>query len=476
MTIANNLTIKEAAEQLRAGTLTSVELTTEMVNKAKAYFDSLGAYVEITEDLALEQAAAADADFKAGTDKGALQGIPLAVKDIIAMIGAPTTANSRVLDPAWGPAQGDAPVVARLREAGAVFVGKATTSEFACGNPDETKGFPIPRNPWDTTRTPAGSSSGTGIAVVAGLALGGLGTDTGGSVRGPATVNGHSGLKVTYGRVPKSGVVPLGYSLDSIGPMARSAYDCAVLLGTMAGWEPKDPNVAKAPVDDYVAALTGDVSGLKIGLPTEYFFDHPLLDPEVKAGALAAVESLVGLGATSEEFVLPHAELAKDANSLIMIGEAQSYHKRNLQTKWSSYGKWTRANLVRGAIWSASDFSQANRFRQYWSKLVAQAFEKYDVLITPSAPTPAQRPDEITPSKRLLMPSYTGQWNLTGLPALCVPTGFSASGLPLSMQIIGKPFAEATVLKVADAFQRITDYHVTAPSLEGVPSLVGAPA
>jgi len=469
VTIANNLTIKEAAEQLRAGTLTSVELTTEIVNRAKHHNEALGAYVEITEEAALEQAAAADADLKAGKDKGLLQGIPLAVKDIIAMIGAPTTANSHVLDPEWGKGV-DAPVVARLRDVGAVFVGKSTTSEFAIGNPDESKRFRIPHNPWDLTRTPAGSSSGSGIAIAAGLALGALGTDTGGSVRGPATVNGHSGLKVTYGRVPKSGVVPLGYSLDSVGPMARSAYDCAILLGTMAGWEPRDPNVANVPVDDYVAALDGDVSGVRIGLPTEYFFDSPLLDPEVKGGVLDAVETLVNLGAKAEEFVLPHAELAKDANMLILLGEAHSYHRNNLTSKWLDYGKWTRANLVRGALYSAADLSQANRFRKYWSKIVAEAFEKYDVLITPSAPTPAQRPDEITPSKRLLLPAYTGQWNLTGLPALSIPTGFSSDGLPLSMQIIGKPFAEATVLKVADAFQRATEFHVTAPTLTSVES------
>ncbi|MFV0534307.1 MAG: amidase [Cumulibacter sp.] len=468
MTIANNLTIKDAADQLRSGKLTAMDLTAEVVSKAKAYNEALGAYVEITEELALEQAAAADADFKAGIDNGPLQGIPLAVKDIIAMVGAPTTANSEVLDPAWGPGQGDAPVVARLRKAGAVFVGKSTTSEFAIGNPDETKRFLIPRNPWDMTRTPAGSSSGSGIAVAAGLALGALGTDTGGSVRGPATVNGHSGLKVTYGRVPKSGVVPLGYSLDSIGPMARSAYDCAILLGTMAGWEPRDPNVSKAPVDDYVGALTGDVSDIKIGLPIEYFFDHPSLDPEMRDSVLAAVQQLVGLGAVSEDFVLPYAELANDANSMILMAEAQSYHRKNLQTKWSDYGKWTRANLVRGAIWSATDLSQANRFRRDWSKIVAQAFEQYDVLVTPSAGTPAQRPEEITPSQRLSSLAFTGQWNLTGLPALCIPTGFSSSGLPLSMQIVGKPFAEATVLKVADALQRVTDYHLAAPSLDGV--------
>ncbi|MBO0813333.1 MAG: amidase, partial [Microlunatus sp.] len=207
-TVKTNLTIAEAGAALRSGTLTSIELTRTILDRALALNDALGAYVVITEDAAMRQAAAADADFAAGVDKGPLQGVPLAIKDIIAMKGAPTTANSRVLAADWG-AGTDAPVTARLRTAGAVFVGKSTTSEFALGLPDAEKGFPVPHNPWNLSHTPAGSSSGTGVATAAQLALGGLGTDTGGSVRGPACVNGHTGLKVTFGRVPKNGVVSL---------------------------------------------------------------------------------------------------------------------------------------------------------------------------------------------------------------------------------------------------------------------------
>jgi aspartyl-tRNA(Asn)/glutamyl-tRNA(Gln) amidotransferase subunit A len=462
MTTPDLLTIKDAAAALRAGTTTSVELTQGIVDKAIALNPALGTYVEITADLALEQAAAADAALAAGDDRGPLQGIPLAIKDIIAMKGAPTTANSRVMDPGWGK-DTDAPVVARLRAAGSVFVGKSTTSEYALGLPDPEKGFPIPRNPWDVDRTPAGSSSGTGIAVAAGLALGGLGTDTGGSVRGPATVNGHTGLKVTFGRVPKSGVVPLGYSLDSIGPMARSAYDCALLLEVMAGYDPSDPHAADVEVPRYSALLDGDVSGLRIGLPVPYFFDHPQLDPEMRAAVLAGVDELVGMGAKSEEMALPYAEQAKDANMLILVAEAYAYHRNNLVGRWTDYGAGTRPTLARGAFYTAADYAQASRFRTMWSAEVAAAFESYDVLITPSAPTPAELSADLSPSKRLLTPSYTGHWNLTGLPAIAVPVGFSSQGLPLSMQVIGKPFAEATVLKVADALQRVTDWHLQVP-------------
>ncbi len=459
------LTIADAAAALRAGTTTSVELTRSLLDRSTTFNEILGTYVEITSDLALEQAAAADAAFAAGSDAGPLQGIPLAIKDIIKIDGVPTTANSRILDTQWGQ-PGDSTVIARLRAAGSVFLGKATTSEFATGSPDPTKGFPIPHNPWDITRTPAGSSSGTGIAVAAGLALGGLGTDTGGSVRGPATVNGHTGLKTTFGRVPKSGVVPLGFSLDGVGPMARSAYDCAVLLQAIAGYDGSDPNSAQVEVPDYLAALDGTVEGIKIGLPIPYFFDHDQLDPEVRDGVLAAVDVLAGLGAVKAETALEHAELAKAANNIITGGEASAYHKLDLSGRWSVYGRTAANNLARGLLVSAADVVQANRFRVLWCEIVAKAFQAYDVLITPSAPTPAKVAATMSPSDRYTQPSFTNAWNLAGLPAICIPTGFSAEGMPLSMQIIGKPFAEDLVLKVADAYQRVTDHHLQCPPIE----------
>ncbi|WP_406055624.1 amidase [Kribbella sp. NBC_00889] len=460
-------TIKDAAAALRDGSLTSTALTQQILDRAVALNPALGAYVEITADAALEQAGAADTALAAGDDRGPLQGIPLAIKDIIAMKGAPTTANSHVLAEDWG-AGTDAPVVARLRDAGAVFVGKSTTSEFACGLPDATKRFLVPHNPWNVDHTPAGSSSGTGIAVAAGLALGGLGTDTGGSVRSPAAVNGHTGLKVTFGRVPKSGVVPLGFSLDSIGPMARSAWDCAALLEVMAGYDPTDPNSAQQPVPAYTQLLDGSVDGLRIALPMPYFFDHEQLDPEMHDAVLTAVKQLVGLGASSTELDLPYAAEAKDANHIIMVSEAYAYHRNDLVSRWNDYGVHTRPTLARGAFYTAGDVAQAQRFRRFFSRQVAELFTSYDVIITPSAPVPAEPAAGLSPSKRLLTPSYTGQWNLTGLPAVAVPTGFSSSGLPLSMQIVGKPFAEATVLKVADALQRVSDWHLAVPPVDAL--------
>lgn len=459
-------TIDDAAKALRAGTITSVELTQGYLDKAQTYFDVLGAYVELTPDLALAQAAAADAAFAAGEDKGLLQGIPLAIKDIIKIDGVPTTANSRIPDAATWHQPGDATVVGRLRDAGAVFLGKATTSEYALGLPDPDKGFPIPHNPWDIERTPMGSSSGTGVATAAGLALGGLGTDTGGSVRSPAAVNGHTGLKVSFGRVPKSGVYPLGYSLDSVGPMARSAYDAAALLEVMAGYDAADPSSLDIPVPRYTELLDGDLAGIRIGVPMPYFLDHEQLLPEVRDGVLKLIDTLVGLGAVTTELELKYAEHTRDAVAIIMGAEANAYHRNDLVSRWTTYGQFTRPGLSRGSLFSAADFAQANRFRALWCDIVAAAFEQVDVLIVPTHTTAAVKGRGPSPSERLTMPSYTNPWNLNGSPAAAIPTGFSSDGLPLSAQVVGKPYGEAMVLKVADAFQRVTDHHLQVPPIE----------
>lgn len=456
------LTIKDAAAAFRVGAVTSVELTSTYLRRIAETQDTLGAFVTVCDETALEAAAAADDMFAAGVDSGPLAGIPLAVKDIIATKDAPTTANSRVLDPDWGKGI-DAPVVARLRAAGSVILGKATTSEFACGMPDADKGFPIPRNPWNTDHTPAGSSSGTGIAVAAGLALGGLGTDTGGSVRGPAAANGHTGLKVTFGRVPKNGVVPLGYSLDSVGPMARSAYDCALLLEVMAGYDANDPYAASVVVPRYVNELTGSVEGLRVGVPMPYFFDSPELDPETAAAVLGMVDTLRAAGAVVSDTAVPYAKEAKDANTLTMTAEAFAYHRHNLVNRWGDYGKFTRPVLARGALTTAADFAQAQRFRSMFRRVVAKLFMDYDVLVTPGGLGPAEVIEQMDMDRRMVQPSFTGQWNFSGLPAVVLPCGANDAGLPLPVQIIGKPFAEGMVLRVADAFQRQSGWHLRQP-------------
>ncbi len=458
------LTIKVAAAALRDGQTTSTQLTAALLDKIEHLNPDMGAFIAVTADAAMSAARQADADFDRGIDKGPLQGIPLGVKDIIATRDAPTTANSHILDRNWGAFR-DAPVVERLRNAGSVLLGKTVTSEFALGAPDPDNGFPIPKNPWNLEHSAAGSSAGSGIAVAAGLALGALGTDTGGSVRGPAAANGHTGLKVTYGRVPKFGIVPLGYSLDSVGPMARTAWDCAALLGVMAGYDPRDPTAADEPVPEYTAALTGDVAGMRIGVPMEYFFDAPELDAEVRAAVLEGINVLKAAGAIVKEITIPHASEAKSANNLVMSAEAFAYHHDDMRDRWRLYGRYTRTGIARGALFSGPDYVQAQRFRFYFKRAVAAAMADLDVLITPTSTAPAEKRDQVDMLKRLMGVSFTGMWNLIGLPALALPCGFSSSGLPLSMQIVGKPFEEATVLHVGDAYQRAVDWQLRVPPM-----------
>jgi aspartyl-tRNA(Asn)/glutamyl-tRNA(Gln) amidotransferase subunit A len=431
------LTLAEASAALRSGTTTSVELTSAYLKRIAASQEALGAFVTVFDETALAAATAADELRASGAPVGPLNGIPLAIKDIIATSEAQTTANSRVLPPGFEAGGPDAPVAERLRAAGAVFLGKTTTTEYALGLPDPDTGFAVPHNPWNLAHSPAGSSSGTGIAVAAGLAPGGLGTDTAGSVRGPAAANGHTGLKVTFGRVPKNRVVPLGYSLDSVGPMARSAYDCAMLLEIMAGYDAGDPYASKLEVPRYTEALTGSVDGTKIGVAMPYFFDAPELDDETRDAVLAAVELLKGAGAVVSETAVPYAKEAKDANTLTMVAEAFAYHRNDLVSRWYDYGRYTRVMLARGALTTSADYAQAQRFRARFCRDVAQLMAEFDVLVTPGGLGPAERVDQMDLDRRMTGPSFTGQWNLAGLPAVVFPCGAaSSSGLPLSIQII----------------------------------------
>lgn len=459
------LTIEEAVVALRSGETTSVELTDAALARIEALDERVGAFLEVNA-AARAQAEQADADLAAGTDRGPLHGIPFGLKDILATADQPTTANSLVLDPAWG-AGTDSVVTERVREAGAVVMGKLVLSEFAIGAPDAEKPFPIPRNPWDLDRSASGSSSGTGIAVATGMVLGGIGTDTGGSVRGPASFNGHTGLKVTFGRVPKWGVTPLGYTLDSIGPMARSAWDCAAILNVIAGHDPRDATAAAAPAEDYLDGIDRGIEGLRIGVPRAYFFDHPELEPDTKAAVEATIEQLANLGATVREVELPQSDVAKDANTLTMLSEALAYHRPDMgSARWSEYGASTRMTIGRAALFSAADYVQAQRFRNWYSKQAAALMSEVDVLVVPTSPGVAPLSSEMAdPARRIRQPSYTGPFNLLGYPALAIPAGFSDGGLPFSTQVVGAPFAEALLLRIGHAYQQVTDWHRRVPPI-----------
>jgi aspartyl-tRNA(Asn)/glutamyl-tRNA(Gln) amidotransferase subunit A len=455
-------TIADTAAALRSRELSALELTEALLARARAAQPALGAFIAFMDEPARVAARQADADFARGADRGPLQGIPLGIKDIIATSDAPTTANSRVLATSWSD-RPDATVVRKLRGAGAVPLGKLTLHEFATGWPDPTTGFQPARNPWNLGHTPGGSSSGTGAAVAADLIPAGLGTDTSGSIRGPAAYSGISGLKPTFGRVSKEGCVPLGYSLDNIGPMAHTARDCALLLQSLAGHDPADPCSADVPVPDYAAALTGSLAGVRIGLPRAYFFDAPGLDAEVRDAVLAAAEAMAKAGARIVEVAIPHAELGSLACTVTIRAESYGYHERDLRERPDLYGRHTRRVLQVGALFTGADFVQAQRVRSLVKAEVAAALAGADVLLVPTMPGVAASFRGYDPDGRLTAPSYTGFWNMTGSPALSVPGGFSSAGLPIGLQIVGRPFDEATVLAVGDAYQRLTDWHARRP-------------
>jgi aspartyl-tRNA(Asn)/glutamyl-tRNA(Gln) amidotransferase subunit A len=412
----------------------------------------------------MQAARQADDDLARGVDRGPLQGIPLAIKDILATRDAPTTANSRVLDPKWGD-RDDATVVRKLREAGAVILGKASLHEFALGWPDPDTGFRVPKNPWDLTRSPGGSSSGTGGAISTGMVLGGLGTDTGGSVRNPCAYCGISGIKPTFGRVSKDGCVPLAWSLDHIGPMARTARDCAVMLQVMAGYDPADPTSVDVPVPEMTAGLDGSLEGIRVGLPQRYFYSVPELDAYCKSTVLAAVDQLKAAGATVVDVDIPHARDGRQAQLVIMLSEAYAYHEPDLQQRPELYGKFTRQMFMRGALFSAGDYIQAQRMRSLVKAECAEVFKTVDVLVTPAMIGTAPTLDSYSPDGFVTTPTFTGTWNSTGLPAMVIPCGAAESGLPIGVQIIGRPFDEPTVFKVADAYQRRTEWHMRVPDV-----------
>jgi aspartyl-tRNA(Asn)/glutamyl-tRNA(Gln) amidotransferase subunit A len=458
-------TISGALAALRSGEVTATGLLDEAIAAADEHDEALGIYLTRFDDSARAAAVAADEIYAAGDPAGLLLGIPLGIKDIITTAEGPTTAQSLVHDPAWGD-QLDAPVVSRLRSAGGIITGKSTTMEFATGLPDPSKPFPIPRNPWNPDYWTGGSSSGTGNGVAAGAFLGGLGTDTGGSIRIPAAFCGISGLKATFGRVPKSGCVPLGYSLDNIGPMARSARDCAIMLTVLAGYDASDPCAADEPVPDYEAALTGDLTGLRIGFDPLAEYRRADQDPMLGELLDAAVAALTERGVTVVPVTLPYYRELTAATGITSRSEAFAYHAPDLQSRWSEYFAATRQGLGTAPAYSGADYVQAQRVRRVGQREVASLFESVDLVVTPTASVAAFAIDGLgDQAMERFRAMHTSYWNAVGNPALSVPMGFGAAQLPLGLQLIGRPFEEETVLRAGDAYQQVTNWHLAQPAL-----------
>ena len=461
-------TLTEAAAALRSGAVTSVQLTEAAIDRATKLDGSLGVYLVRFNDYARAAAAKADSELAAGTDRGPLHGIPCAVKDIIAMAEGPTTAQSLILDPAWGAGR-DAPVITRLKQAGAVITGKVTTMEFACGMPDADKPFPLPRNPWDTSTWPGGSSSGSGAGVAAGLFYMALGTDTGGSIRIPAAFCGVTGLMPTFGRVPKSGCVPLSYSLDHIGPLARSVADCAAALEVIAGYHESDPDCVAAPFTAEPPA--SDLTGIRIGVVTEnQFSDHA--DPAARPAFDAAVAVLTACGADTREVRLPYWSEVITANAVTIAAEALAYHRTDLRARWADYFAMTRAFLGRGAFVSGADYVQAQRIRRVAQLALGDLLTEVDLIVSPTNQCGGPSYGEIAEwgwaaMARFLARVNTPYWDSVGNPVLAVPIGFTGAGLPLSMQIAARPFGEATAVRAGQAYQEHTIWHLREPTIVG---------
>ncbi len=456
------LTITDAAALMRAGELTSVELTTACFAVADSLDATLGTYIARYDDAALAAAAVADEELAAGNDRGPLHGIPIGIKDIIACKEGETTGQSVVYDADWYAGQ-DAPVVARLRAAGAVITGKVTTMEYACGLPDPTKPYPIPRNPWNPDTWPGGSSSGSGSGVATGMFLGALGTDTGGSIRMPAAFCGITGMKQTYGLVPKAGCLPLGVTLDHIGPMTRSVADAAAMLSVLAGFDASDPSMPPGVTgEDYLAALTGDLSGVRIGVDRRFVGQNPLDDPNLAGLMDAALAVLAEAGATIVDVELPLVDELGAACLVTASTEAFAFHRPWITERWLDYGSFTRAMIGNGALFTAADYAQAQKVRRIGAAMLRELYTTVDLVVTPTACAGAPMLDGIEWDSfwKIL---YTGYWNSVGLPGLSVPMGLAADGLPLSLHIGGPAFSDAAVLRAGDAFQQLTNHHLQLP-------------
>jgi aspartyl-tRNA(Asn)/glutamyl-tRNA(Gln) amidotransferase subunit A len=485
MSVLHDLGVREAARHVRAGEVSSVELVRASLARIAAVEPQVGAFLTVCEAEALTAAEAIDRQVRSGQDAGPLAGVPIGVKDIICTAGVRTTAASQILEhfvPSY-----DATVVSRLRRAGAVIVGKLNCDEFAMGSSTENSALGITLNPWDGERVPGGSSGGSAAAVAAREVPASLGTDTGGSIRLPASFCGVVGIRPTYGRVSRSGVIAYASSLDQVGPLARDVGDAALVLEVIAGHDPADSTASPAPVPSYGDVLGSGVRGMRIGLPKEYFVEG--MQPEVAEAVQAAVRELERLGAVAEPVSLPHTEYAIATYYLIATAEASSNLARYDGVRYglragggaslgemyersraAGFGAEVKRRIMLGtyalsAGYYDAYYLKAQQVRTLIRRDFEQAFARCDALVTPVAPTTAFRRGERIddPLTMYLSDILTISVNLAGLPGLVVPCGVDRAGLPVGMQVIGKPFDEATMLRIGAAYEQASDWHRRSP-------------
>jgi aspartyl-tRNA(Asn)/glutamyl-tRNA(Gln) amidotransferase subunit A len=482
----HTLTIHELGAKLKRRDISSVELTESVFARIAATEERLRSYISLCRESALAEAKRADERLKTGGDHSPLLGIPIALKDIFVTDGVLTTCGSKILANFVPPYDGTA--VRKLKERGAVIVGKTNMDEFAMGSSTENSAIAVTRNPWNLERVPGGSSGGSAAAVAADQSIAALGTDTGGSIRQPAACCGIVGLKPTYGRVSRFGVIAFASSLDQVGPMTKDTTDCALMLEAIAGHDPADSTSVPAPVPAYASYLTGDVKGLRVGLPKEYFI--PGMQPDVEKALKEAVRTLEKNGAELVEVSLPHTEYAVAVYYIIATAEASSNLARYdgmkyghraagkdltetyFKTRQEGFGPEVKRRIMLGtyalsAGYYDAYYLKAQKVRTLVKRDFEEAFKKCDVIVTPTAPTTAFKIGEKTgdPLQMYLSDIFTISVNLAGLPGLSLPCGFDGDGMPIGMQIIGKHFDEATMLKVAHAYEQATEWHKRKPAL-----------
>jgi aspartyl-tRNA(Asn)/glutamyl-tRNA(Gln) amidotransferase subunit A len=481
----HTLTIHELHDLLIKKEISSRELTEALYRRIGNVEGKIGAYLLLTTEEAFRQADNVDGKIAKGERIGDLAGIPLGIKDILCTKGIETTCASKILK-GYIPFY-DATVIQRLKENDSVFLGKLNMDEFAMGSSTENSGFQVTHNPWDLARIPGGSSGGSAAAVAAGECIGALGTDTGGSIRQPAACCGVVGLKPTYGRVSRYGLVAFASSLDQIGPITKDVEDCAILMNAICGYDPYDSTSVKVEVPDYKVSLKKDIKGIRIGIPKEYFIEG--IDPEVEKSVRDAIDSFKKWGAEIHTISLPHTRYAVAIYYIIATAEASSnlarydgvkYGFRSkgyrdlmemyTQTRAQGFGKEVKRRIILGTyVLSAGYYDayyrKASQVRTLMRRDFEEAFQKVDVVVAPTAPTPAFRIGEKTedPLQMYLSDIHTIPVNLAGIPAISVPCGFSREELPIGLQIMGKHFDEGLLLQVAYQFEQNTDYNLKKP-------------
>jgi aspartyl-tRNA(Asn)/glutamyl-tRNA(Gln) amidotransferase subunit A len=460
-----SLNIHEAAELLKHKEISPVELTQAHLERIQLLDQRLNSFITVTPELALEQARQAETEIQQGSYKGALHGIPLALKDLYETQGIRTTGGSTFFADYFPEA--DAAVVQRLKEAGAVLLGKLNMHEIALGVTNENPHYGDCCNPWDLTRITGGSSGGNAAALAAGLCMGAMGSDTGGSIRIPSSLCGVVGLKPTYGRVSLRGVIPLSWNLDHAGPMARSVRDIAILLQTIAGYDPQDAWSVDMPVENYLAIHEDGVRGWRIAVASDgYFTDTEVVDGEVQSAVIQVAKVFESLGAQVEQVPFPNAREAAMVNGLMTPSDAAAFHHQRLAENPQGFGQDVLKRLQTGAAYTSTEYSLARRMQTILRCQFKEFFNEFDLLLTPTTPITAPVRGSADPFDRpRILTRFTAPYNLTGLPALSIPCGWSSEKMPIGLQIVGKPWAEVKVILAGELYEQRRGFQISVASL-----------